>query len=75
MEEGESNRNWKHEEQWVLRSRKGIGHIQREHMRRHTGENEVKLRRLKCSFVQQFVDSMADLPEVESALVSVPVQL
>lgn len=37
--------------------------------------NEFRRRRLKCSFVQQFVDAIADLPQRQSVLLSVPVQL
>lgn len=37
--------------------------------------NEFRCRRLKCSFVQQFVDAIADLPQRQSVLLSVPIQL
>lgn len=37
--------------------------------------NEFRCKRLKCSFVQQFVDAIADLPQRQSVLLSVPIQL
>lgn len=39
------------------------------------GPEEQRTQRLKRPFVQQFVDAVADLPQRESVLLSVPVQL
>lgn len=39
------------------------------------GPEEDRTQRLKRPFVQQFVDAVADLPQRESVLLSVPVQL
>lgn len=37
--------------------------------------SKFRFKRLKCSFIQQFVDAVADLPQRQSVLLSIPVQL
>lgn len=56
--------------------KKGVREVnKRRSERRKLEEKEVRCERLKCSFVQQFVDAIADLPQRQSVLLSVPIQL
>lgn len=51
------------------------GQQEKEQEEKELEVTEVRCERLKRSFVQQFVDAVADLPQRESVLLSVPVQL
>lgn len=74
--------SWKRMKKESGRRRERSGRRQEEVRRHGPGEdetdvelNEFRCKRLKCSFIQQFVDAVADLPQRQSVLLSVPVQL
>lgn len=71
-QEDESNkRMWRSSEKDIERR----DQQEREQREKELEVKGVKFKRLKRSFVQQFVDAIADLPQRESVLLSVSVQL
>lgn len=71
-QEDESNkRMWRPSEKDIQRR----DQQEREQREKELEVKGVKCKRLKRSFVQQFVDAIADLPQRESVLLSVSVQL
>lgn len=71
-QEDESNkRMWRSSEKDIQRR----GQREKEQREKELEVKGVKCKRLKRSFVQQFVDAIANLPQRESVLLSVSVQL